>query len=187
MRLGETELARKMLLATQPLGGIYSGPESERVDKANWFHIAVASWLSGIFHQAVEAHAAGDDPLTIDISQLLQTARPLLESAWTGMERPANLTEKSPLDFLDPVPMLRADSERRLKQAPRAPLDAQTIKHMPRTERIRELIDWKMSTSSNSVNREGSGSWDRQSANCSPRKMLSPSIRCWMHSITTRG
>ena len=57
------------------------------------------------------------------------------------MELPANLTEKPPLDFLDHVPMLRADSERRLKQPPRAPLDAQTIKHMPRTERIRELVD----------------------------------------------
>ncbi len=141
MRLGETELARKMFLAMPPLGRNYFGLDSERFDRANWFKLAVTSWLSGIFHQAVEAHATGDDQLTIDITQLLQTARPLLESSWTRMEHPANLTEKSPLDFLNTVPMLRADSERRLKQPPRAPLNAQTIKHMPRTERIRELID----------------------------------------------
>jgi hypothetical protein len=141
MRLGETELARKILLAMPPLRGNYFGPDSERFDKPNWFQLAVTSWLSGVFHQAVEAHASGDDQLTIDITQVLQTARPLLESSWTRMEHPPNLIGKSPLDFLEPVPVLRADSERRLKQPPRAPLNAQTIKQMPRAERIRGLID----------------------------------------------
>ena len=140
MRLGETELVRKMLLAMPPLGQNLES-DSERFDKGNWFQLAVTSWLSGIFHQAVEAHAAGDDSLTIDVTQLLQTARPLLESSWIRMERPANMTQKSLLEFLDPVPALRADSERRLKQPRRAPLNAQIIKQMPRAERIHELID----------------------------------------------
>jgi hypothetical protein len=165
MRLGETELARKILLSMPPLGQNYYGPDSERFDKANWFQVAVTSWLRGIFHQAVEAHATGDDQLTVDITQLLQTARPLLESSWTRMERPPNLTGKSPLDFLDPIQMLSADSERRLKHPHRAPLNAETIKHMSRTKRIRELIDRLEDVNEQQLSQPG-GVWTMGSPIC---------------------
>lgn len=144
MRLGESELARRMLLKVPALP-VRRLPatesEQQRLDKVNWFEAAGTSWLSGAFHESVVAHAAGDDRLAVDIAESLLTERPAFESAWKSLGPVISPNDTSPTAFLDPVPVLLADSERRLKESSRPPFAPIAIRQMARSERISALID----------------------------------------------
>jgi hypothetical protein len=131
LRLGKPELARQLLTkvsAPQARRPARSESEKRRLDKLAWLEAAGVPWLSGAFHQAVEAHALADDQFAIEISDVLLRAHAKFETSWTGL-CPADGTDcRSPVAFLEPVPDLRADSERRLSEPPRPPFDADALR-----------------------------------------------------------
>jgi hypothetical protein len=130
LRVGEPELARRLFAASL-------------IEKRwQWVSDASKSWLSSAFHQAVEAHASANDQLAMDLSDLLIRARPSFESAWQEVRaEEAPQVTPSLLGFLDPVPVIRADSERRLTQAPRKLFNPAALESMTASARIAELID----------------------------------------------
>jgi hypothetical protein len=143
LRLGEPELAHQMSLRVQ-LPAEFKPPaddEGARSEKIFWFEMAGTSWLGGIFHEAVEAHARGDDELARDMAGFLLAQRPAFESAWRSLGPVEKPDSQSPAAFLNDVPALLADSERRLQEPRRSPLDAEAIRRMPQSARIAALID----------------------------------------------
>src|SRR5579872_2677497 len=118
-------------------------PESGRpdADEASWFEAASKSWLAGGFHEAVEAHASGDDRLAADIAESLLAARSRVESAWKSLSVATGKNDSAFIAFLDPLPGLLEDSSRRLREPPRTPFDPSAIRNLPQAERIRVLIE----------------------------------------------
>lgn len=144
LRLGEQDLARQMLAQMPALPRQrrdVSGSEERRLARLDWFQIAGAAWLSGVYHQAVEAHAVGNDRLTTDIGEMLIGARESFEAARNALGPPGIAGVQSPAAFLDPVPVLIADSNRRLSEPPRPPLDRIDLRGMTQPARIAALID----------------------------------------------
>jgi len=144
LRLGEAELARRLFVKLSD-ASLPRFPSAERdghqVNKSQWFAMAGVSWLSGAFHEAVEAHAIGDDRLAVDIAGRLLQARLSFESAWKNVSPELPTNAVSQMAFLDPVATLLADSERRLKQSPRRPLDPNAMRSMGASARIATLIE----------------------------------------------
>lgn len=125
-RVGRPELAERMaavLDTTAP--GI--SPLGARVafDQRNWLAMAVTDWLSDGYHAAVEAHAVGDDQFAVDAAETLVSARARFEQAWAKTPASPNTPSLNhePLAFLDPLPVLRADSARRLATGTRPVFD----------------------------------------------------------------
>jgi hypothetical protein len=144
LRLGETDLARQMLLKVPALPTSQrpvADSDRPRVDKAQWLEVAGTSWLVGGFHEAVEAHANGDDRISADIAESLLAARPKFEFARKSLSPAIGQNDVSSTAFLDPLPRLLEDSQRRLKEPPRPPLDPNAIRKLPQAERIRLLIE----------------------------------------------
>jgi hypothetical protein len=144
LRLGEPELARQ-LFAKIRTNSLQLSPESESErqhrEKLDWWAAASTSWLSGVFHQAVEAHAVGNDQLAIDIAGVLSAARPALDAEWKTLGTAPGFNRDPTMAFLDPMPLLVADSERRLKEAPRPPFDPEVLRRLAPSSRIAALID----------------------------------------------
>jgi len=143
LRLGEPELARRLFvkLSDALLRQFPSFEHDRQLSQSEWFTTAGVSWLSGAFHEAVEAHASGDDRTAVDISELLLRARQSFESAWKGLSPELPQDAPSPAAFLDPVARLLADSERRLNASPRRPFDPNAIRSMNASARITALIE----------------------------------------------
>lgn len=171
LRLNEPELARQ-LQSKFPANSVqFSGTtesETHHFRRLNWLETAGKSWLSGGFHQAVVAHAAGDDRLVIDIAEGLMRARPVFEAAWKGLGGAPRSYSASPVDFLDPVPALLADSERRLKESRLQKLDPLLLRGMAASNRIALLIDYLEDVDEKQFGQPG-GVWIMDSPIC---KML---------------
>jgi hypothetical protein len=98
------------------------------------------AWLSAAYHQAIEAHAAGKDQLTIELADVLERGRTIFMDSWRTLGPPARPNDPLPDRFLDPVSDLRSDSERRLKEPAPPPFDAVRYRNMPSAARIQVLI-----------------------------------------------
>jgi hypothetical protein len=139
LRLGETELAHQLFVRF--LEGPPQAFARPALNEQEWFSAASGAWLSAALDEAMNAHATGDDGLTVDLSELLQGARPRLESVWSGLRSGQPQGAPSPMAFLDPLPTLLSDSERRLKEASRPPFDQAAMSRITSAARISELID----------------------------------------------
>ncbi len=137
LRLGEFELVARVWSLAPNLA---MPPFAQRSPASDWFAAAGKSWLSAAFHDAIEAHYAGDDQLTVDLAGLILRSRALFESALRDMSPDASKTAPSPVAFLEPAGGLMADSERRLKEPPRPPFDPVALRRMDQRTRIAELI-----------------------------------------------
>lgn len=146
MRLGEWEMARRLLLRLPTFGVRIkllepNPPEQRRLNQLNWFQVAGASWLNGVWNQAVSAHALGDDQLTVDLAEFLLKAGSAVESSWQSL-MPSPVSEgQSPVFILKKVPALLEDSTRRLKGPSRPPLDPTHILAMTPTDQVAALIE----------------------------------------------
>jgi len=149
LRLGEAELARQMYLDAKrrSMSGLpieYIGGQVDRPRRRmEFFREAARAWLIAIFHQAVDAHAEGDDRTAVEIAEWLMARRGAVDVEWKRAAPPVGLGTdgKSPVDFLDPVAALHADSERRLRQPVRSAFDEMALGGMAQRERIAALIE----------------------------------------------
>lgn len=106
------------------------------------------SFLIEWFHQAVAAHEAGRDAEVSVVGGALLRERPAFEAEVRRLSGPRRTTEDQGRDltkdelfpFLDILPGVVADSNRRLAH-PRAPLDLDALKKRPQAERVRALVD----------------------------------------------
>jgi hypothetical protein len=146
LRLGEGELARQLLAKI---------PANTTRGRLDWFEVAEAAWLSGAYHQTVEAHFVGDNRLTIDIGEMLIGARAAFESEWTALRTPGSPDVRPLMAFLAPVPTLIEDSQRRLKELPHPPLDRKSLAGMKQPERIAALIDRLEDVSEQQISQPG--------------------------------
>jgi hypothetical protein len=144
LRLDDRELARQLFAkipASAPDGRIVSATEEPRHARLDWFQVAGTAWLSGIYHEAVEAHFVSNDRLTLEIGETLIGARAAFEAEWTALGTPGASNVRRPVAFLDPVPALIADSQRRLNEPARQPFDRNNLLSMTPSARIAALID----------------------------------------------
>ena len=121
---GETKLAEH--LAITPTVG-RGGPEG--------------GFLAALFDQAVTAHMRGDDRTALRVGRLLARVRPEFDARYaaavdprTGAGPDGGIRREGAYAFLDPVPALVRDSERRLALPPRGPFD-------PQKATVAQLID----------------------------------------------
>jgi hypothetical protein len=122
LRLGKADLAARLSLKESGVPArLFTALDQDpsQINQRQWFDYAATSWLSAAFHEAVSAHAIGDDRTAADVSEYLMRAGPSSESAGNKLFPYPPNTQAS-LDFLKPVPALLADSERRLKKPPHA-------------------------------------------------------------------
>ena len=98
-------------------------------------------FLASAFDQAVTAHMRGDDRTALRVGRLLARVRPDFERRLLATVDPkthvapgGRIVEGAAFPFLDPVPALVADSERRLAEKPKPKLD-------PAKASVAELID----------------------------------------------
>jgi len=106
-------------------------------------------WAWALFDRTIGAHMRGDDALALVTIRRLHEAQPKIEAACgqRGFKPPSvsdasRRTGPQPyLDFLDQLPQLRADLERRAKEGERASVVESGLNHLPNhTERIAALI-----------------------------------------------
>ncbi|MCW3060828.1 MAG: hypothetical protein JWQ02_2649, partial [Capsulimonas sp.] len=146
LRLGEADLARRYWNAWDAgVGGnvVYGLPE-----KADPYLMLASDWSWSLFDRALTAHMRGDDELSTISARLLTAAAPQIESE--AARRGYVLTDTSSyfppvksayLLFLEPLPRLLADGERRLREGKRAP-SLDDIKKIPnKKSRIAALIE----------------------------------------------
>jgi len=125
---GEKTLAERLASETTP----------ERSFRDNGF-------LARLFDQAVTAHMRGDDLLAYRAAKTVERYRPDFEKdslARSGQKyttsptgQPVQTDEQFP--YLNVLPTLTADTERRLRETPRKPLDPKTLDQQP----VELLID----------------------------------------------
>ena len=158
LRLGEPELAREMWAAVQfgNQKGIDAGPgatiaevDQVKLSDGDPYLDWASDWAWSLFERAVCAHMRSDDGLALASAHLLSAARPQIETAAEkrGAKRQRNYTSpwdgkyQDYLNFLDPLPSLLADQERRAtRREPVMPI-AEVTKLTNQTVRISTLID----------------------------------------------
>jgi hypothetical protein len=149
LRLGRADLAERAWSAATGWT-----PDRGKVDLTSYgvSYLTLASdWAWCLFDRALEAHAAGDDPLALVSLRELDLIQSLVEAKAMGMGFPRHQQESGIriagvrtevqflpyLDFLRPLPALLADQERRAKE-PRPEGDPSKI--ADRDARIAALI-----------------------------------------------
>ena len=98
-------------------------------------------FLAALFDQTVTAHMRGDNATALRVGRLLARVRPDFDARYavtvdprTGAGPDGGIRREGAYAFLDPVPTLIADAERRLSRPPRGPFD-------PKTASVTELIN----------------------------------------------
>jgi hypothetical protein len=148
LRLGHADLAEE--LWSQWFAG-----REEEAGRDPYLMLA-REWAGAIFDRAVGAHLRGDDESALATARMLARARKRIEAEAErrGFERPCGETDRPYVGFLEPLPALLADQERRARAPKRERvLDVGLDKYPDRQERIAALIrDFEEST-------RGGGIW----------------------------
>jgi hypothetical protein len=138
LRLRESELAAK----------VWTAWIAEKPDEADPYLMLAGHWAWALFERAVGAHIRGDDPLALASVRPLTAIQKAVESEAEkrGIERPYSFRrdpKPAPyLNFLDPLPALLADQERRAKTAERCKeRRAELQKTTDKAKRIALLIE----------------------------------------------
>jgi hypothetical protein len=144
LRLGQTDLAeglRTELLASGTIDEVVADP-----------YLEIASrWAENVFSEAVWTHLSGDDNLALATAREARRIQPLIEAeaARRGFKKGHPLSSSGVyLDFLEPLPELLADQERRAREGRHGSLTDDAMKALPgKSDRIHALIgDFDMVT-----------------------------------------
>ena len=151
LRLGETELAEKIWAAWM-VGTDDNNSNGNSYWKDPYLMLAQA-WTWALFDRALTAHMRGDDQLALASARALSTIQPIVEAeAETRGLKPYLLSsapagpKPSYLTFLEPLPSLLADQERRalerLKEPKRKHVSPDALsKYTDKVARIALLIE----------------------------------------------
>ncbi len=141
LRLGEGELARRFWAA-------YVGPEKAApgADKGRPYLRIADEWVWAQFDRAVTAHMRGDDQLSLLTARQLTAVQPQAEAE--AKRRGYDVTPSRGVHeagqpyfpYLDPLPRLLADEERRAASAKPKPVLADILKISDKPARIAALI-----------------------------------------------
>lgn len=138
LRLGEEELARGVWEAWT--AGMRADTNDDATHLADPYLMLATDWLWAMFDRAVCAHMRGDDRLALVDARLLTRVHKEVdaESAKRGFPRREGMRgEKLPyFSFLEQLPLLLRDQERRAKSKPEAPRP----REKENTKRIAALI-----------------------------------------------
>jgi hypothetical protein len=142
LRLGEEELARRVWTAWT--AGMQPNTNNNDRDLKDPFILLATDWVWAAFDRAVCAHMRGDDRLALVSARSVAVRRDTVEklAEERGFQRPNSWRklaegEKVPyLTFLEPLPALLADQERRAKQTAKPRPAARAA-----SKRIAGLID----------------------------------------------
>ncbi|MEO7719988.1 MAG: hypothetical protein ABIY70_27595, partial [Capsulimonas sp.] len=147
LRLGETDLARRYWNAWD--AGVGPNVVSGLPEKADPYLMLASDWSWSLFDRALTAHMRGDDELSTISARLLTAAAPQIEIE--AARRGYVLTDTSSyfppvksayLLFLEPLPRLLADGERRLREGKNAAPSLDEIEKIPnKKSRIAALIE----------------------------------------------
>lgn len=146
LRLGEEKLAAKVWTAWT--AGMKPDTNDDKVHLQDPYLMLAADWVWALFNRAVCAHMRGDDRLALADAQALTLIQKAVEAEAgnRGFERRRSERDqdgKVPyLNFLEPLPALRADQERRAKQPGQAKeRRAELRKTSDKSRRIALLIE----------------------------------------------
>jgi hypothetical protein len=122
LRLGETALAER--LWADWTSGMKESTNDDAAHLADPYLMLATEWIWARFDRAVCAHMRGDDRLALLDARALGAIQKSIDAAATkrGFELRDNggdNRETTHFDFLEPVPRLLADQERRAKAPPR--------------------------------------------------------------------
>lgn len=132
LRLGEEEAARRFWEAY--LVGMPPHTNDNDVVRRDPYVLLATDWAWAQFDRAVTAHMRGDDRLALADSRAVQKIGPLIDAEAVRRKYPQPLNGSGKhIFFLGPLPVLIADSERRLA-APSAPA-LKTIAVIPQQRR----------------------------------------------------
>jgi hypothetical protein len=125
-------------------------PSSERkLSEVDPYLTWASEWARGMFEQALNAHIRGDSRLAWIAIQPLHQAQPKIETACAqrGLKLPPNFgsyqrdAKRPYLNFLDQLPQMRADLERRAQEGPRVSVLATGLNNLTnQSQRIAALI-----------------------------------------------
>jgi len=114
LRLGRPDLAAQLWQA--PESTDTSGRVRQREsDEGLWLATAARAWFGAAFLRLADAFERGDDQEVVDVGESLLRWQSSVPGAWRQQKR-YSPTRVPDISFLDPVPALLADSERRLKE-----------------------------------------------------------------------
>jgi hypothetical protein len=146
LRLGQADLAEQYWNGWL-LAGTSTGTTQEKEDP---FRTLAYEWAWSLFNRAVCAHVRGDDVLALADSRRLTEAWPKLEAETAGrgfrrqeyLESNGRGDPRPYFEFLQPLPKLLADAERRAKESPRKTMDETNAQTLPaKSQRIAALIE----------------------------------------------
>lgn len=153
LRCGETEAALTNWSPNQRMmRDVMVGPRSGtgKVENPNPYYLEFASdWAWAMFDRTICAHMRGDEALALVTARQLAEVQPKIEAecARRGFPRPTNWDSRNRgqtkpyLDFLEQLPQLLADLERRAKEGHRVSVIESGLQNITnQTERIAALI-----------------------------------------------
>jgi hypothetical protein len=150
LRLGRLDLAEKFWEApeTPAISGQPAGTHEN--EQGLWLATAATAWFATAYGRLVEAFGVGQDQEAADVAGSILEWRSRVPDSWR-VENNRSPKRVPDISFLDPVPQLAADINRRLREPAGRALDLQAISEdkdrraefwrMPQAARIRELID----------------------------------------------
>jgi hypothetical protein len=148
LRLGEAELAREVWLAWT--AGMQENTNDDAVHLRDPYLMLATDWVWALFDRAVCAHMRGDDALALASARALVPIQKAIEAQAEarGFGRPEPRVnaqkegKQRSFPFLDGLPALLEDQERRAKQGPRElVLEAGLEKYPDKAVRIAALIE----------------------------------------------
>ncbi len=131
-RLGEP------LLASQLWSAIES-PEDLARGGDPYLRLAV-EWAWELFERAVTAHMRGDTPVALASARLLAAAAPQIEAEADRRKLPRDRADRH-VGFIEQLPLLVADEERRARRGPREKLEPRALAALDPPARARLLIE----------------------------------------------
>ena len=139
LRIGRPDLASQLWRPSE-------GNEPE------WLFVASRAWLGTAFLRLADARTTGDDQDAADIAESLLGWESRVRAIWKKLPAPPP-DQLADLSFLEPVPILLADSRRRMREPARPYVDFQALIQKtgardsagflkkPQAARIADLVD----------------------------------------------
>jgi hypothetical protein len=123
LRLGRADLAAQLWQAPESTD-VFGQVWQRESDEGLWLATAARAWFGTAFWRLAGAFERGDDQEVVDVGESLTQWESRVPTTWRQRQQyyPARIPD---ISFLDPVPALIADSQRRLQEAPRQPLALQ--------------------------------------------------------------
>lgn len=126
LRLGRPDLAELIWQAPEGNNNVWGLTQQRENEEGLWLSTAARAWFGTAYWRLIGAFEGGDDQGAYDVAESIVQWRSRVPDAWR--QRQNWVPQRVPdISFLDPVPEIFVDSQRRLREPEGSKLDVESI------------------------------------------------------------